>query len=163
METLKTPQAVYIEAASVGDAQAISHLVRGLAPSFTLDPSGQGAEAFMDSISADGILRLMAAPNFVYFKGRVGGELAGVLAVRDNAHLYHLFVHPGYQGRGVARGLWLHARARAEAAGNPGVYTVNSTPGAVPVYEKFGFRAVGLRVETMGMAYVPMRLDILAA
>jgi GNAT superfamily N-acetyltransferase len=154
---------VNIEAASASDAQAISHLVRGLAPSFTLDPSGQGAEAFMDSISADGILRLIAAPNFMYFKGSVEGELAGVLAVRDNAHLYHLFVHPGYQGRGVARGLWLHARARAEAAGNPGVYTVNSTPAAVPVYEKFGFRTIGPRVETLGIAYVPMRLEMLPA
>jgi hypothetical protein len=39
------------------------------------------------------------------------------------------------------------------------VFTVNSTPGAMAVYERFGFRAAGPRVETMGIVFVPMRLE----
>lgn len=55
--------------------------------------------------------------------------------------------------------VWKHARAEAQAAGNPGGFSVNSTPVAVPVYERFGFQAAGPRVEMNGIAYVPMRLE----
>lgn len=41
---------------------------------------------------------------------------------------------------------------------NPGYFTVNSTPYAQPVYERFGFVATGPRVETKGIAFVPMHL-----
>jgi GNAT superfamily N-acetyltransferase len=117
----------------------------------------------MLGIGAEALRGLISAPNFAYFKGLLDGELAGVVAVRDHSHLYHLFVDAKFQGRGVARALWLHARAGAEAAGNPGDFTVNSTPVAVPVYEQLGFRAVGPRVEMKGIAYVPMRLQGRAA
>jgi GNAT superfamily N-acetyltransferase len=154
---------LHIERAVAADAEAISRLIRGLASSFTLDPSGQGADGFMNSISGYALRCNITAPNFVYFKGCAGGTLAGVVAVRDHGHLYHLFVAQDFQGRGWARRLWDFARQQAEVSGNPDFFTVNSTPVAVPVYEKFGFRAVGPRVETMGIAYVPMRLDILPA
>jgi GNAT superfamily N-acetyltransferase len=150
---------LHIERAAPQDAEAIGRLIHGLARAFTLDPAGQGAEAFMRSISAEAIRGFVSAPNFAYFKGLLGGELAGVVALRDASHLYHLFVDAKFQGCGIARAQWAHARAGAEAAGNPGGFTVNSTPVAVPVYERFGFRATGARVEMNGIAYVPMRLQ----
>lgn len=150
---------LHIEIAVPEDAAAISRLIHGLSHAFTLHPSGQGAEAFMRSLSAEAIQGCVSAPNFAYFKGLLDGELAGVVAVRDASHLYHLFVDEKFQGRGVGRALWLHARAVAAAAGHPGRFTVNATPVAVPVYERFGFRAMGPRVEMNGIAYVPMRLE----
>jgi hypothetical protein len=45
-------------------------------------------------------------------------------------------------------------------AGNPGVFTVNSSVVAVPVYERFGFVMAGARVEKNGGRYVPMKLDL---
>jgi ribosomal protein S18 acetylase RimI-like enzyme len=149
---------LHIERAAPADAEAISRLIHGLARAFTLDPAGRGAEAFMRSISAEAIRGFSWAPNFAYFKGLLDGELAGVVALRDHGHLYHLFVDSKFQGCGIARALWLHARLSAEAAGNPGGFTVNSTPVAVPVYERFGFRATGAQVEMNGIAYVPMRV-----
>ena len=152
-----------IERATPADAEAISRLIHGLSRAFTLDPSGQGAEGFLRSISAQAIAGYISAPNFAYFKGLLDGELAGVVAVRDASHLYHLFVDQRFQGRGLARALWAHARADAQAAGNQGWFTVNSTPVAVPVYERFGFRATGPRVEMNGITFVPMRLETRAA
>ena len=84
------------------------------------------------------------------------GSGAGVVAVRDSSHLYHLFVDASFQRRGLSRLLWDHARAVVGEA-NPGYFTVNSTPYAQPVYERFGFVATGPRVETKGIAFVPMR------
>jgi GNAT superfamily N-acetyltransferase len=150
---------LHIERAAPQDAEAISRLIHGLARAFTLDPAGQGAEAFMRSIRAEAIRGFISAPNFAYFKGLLEGELAGVVAVRDHSHLFHLFVDAKFQGCGIARALWAHARTGAETAGNPGRFTVNSTPVAVPVYERFGFQATGPRVEMNGIAYVPMRLQ----
>jgi GNAT superfamily N-acetyltransferase len=149
---------LHIERATPADAEAISRLIHGLSRAFTVAPSGQGAEGFLRSISAGALGGYIAAPNFAYFKGLLDGERAGVVAVRDAGHLYHLFVDQRFQGRGIARALWAHARTCVEAAGNPGRFTVNSTPVAVPVYERFGFRATGPRVEMNGIAYVPMRL-----
>jgi GNAT superfamily N-acetyltransferase len=91
-----------------------------------------------------------------YYKATQGENLAGVVALRDNAHLYHLFVAPAFQGQGLSRMLWEHARGDALSRGNTGAFTVNATPYAVPVYERFGFQATGPRVETKGIAFVPM-------
>ena len=140
------------------DAYAVSQLINGVASYFTLDPQGKGAEAFLQTISPVAIQRYIEAPNFAYFKVIVGAQLAGVVAMRDNTHLYHLFVRPEFQGKGLSRKLWEYVRAVSMAAGNSGCYTVNSTPYAVPVYERFGFKPTGPKVETDGIAFVPMRL-----
>lgn len=146
-----------IRKAVVADAPAISQLMGRVAHFFTLHPDGQGAEAFLQTISADAIAGYLADARFTYFKAMEGGVLAGVVAVRDGSHLYHLFVDPRFQGRGWSRRLWDHART-AVAALNPGYFTVNATPYAAPIYERFGFVATGPRVETKGIAFIPMRL-----
>jgi len=48
-------------------------------------------------------------------------------------------------------------RDEALAHGNTGSFTVNSTPHALPVYARFGFKPTGPRVETIGNAFVPLR------
>jgi hypothetical protein len=58
----------------------------------------------------------------------------------------------------LARQLWQLARAQALRAGNPGRFTVNSSPGAVPVYERFCFVASGSMVSQHGVLFQPMVL-----
>lgn len=145
-----------ISKATVEDATAISRLIGSVVQFFTLQPDGAGAEEFLKTISADALAKCLANPRFSYFKGLEGGALAGVVAVRDGSHLYHLFVDASFQRRGLSHQLWDHARAAVREA-NPGYFTVNSTPYAQPVYERFGFVATGPRVETKGIAFVPMR------
>lgn len=150
---------IEIHRAEVGDAAAISELILGLAHSFTLRPDGAGAEVFLSTVQPAAIAGYIAAQNFMYFKAESDGKLAGIAAIRDTTHLYHLFVAPEFQKRGLARVLWEHASAAARAAGNAGGFTVFSTPSAVPVYERFGFRATGTRIEKDGIAFVPMRTE----
>jgi GNAT superfamily N-acetyltransferase len=148
-----------IRPATPNDSLAISALIRSMVHRFTLHPEGIGAEDFLKTISPQGIEGCITAPNFLYLAGFIEGELAGVMAIRDNDHLYHLFVAPLFQRRGIAKALWNFARSQAIQRGNPGEFTVNSTPFAVPVYESFGFAATGHRVEAMGIAFVPMKLS----
>ena len=147
-----------IRRATPADAEAISALILGVSGYFTLHPDGVGAEEFLETISPDAIRGYLTSPDFAYRVAEDEGGLGGVVAVRENRHLYHLFVAPSGHRRGLARRLWTGAMEAALRAGNPGEFTVNSTPYAVPVYERFGFVPTGPRVETKGIAFVPMRL-----
>lgn len=147
-----------IRLATPADAEAISALILSVSRYFTLHPDGAGAEEFLATLSPDAIHGYLSSPDFVYRVAEDEGGLAGVVAVRENRHLYHLFVAPAGHRRGLARRLWTEAMEAALHAGNPGEFTVNSSLYALPVYERFGFVATGPRVETMGIAFVPMRL-----
>ncbi|HEX9880383.1 MAG TPA: GNAT family N-acetyltransferase [Candidatus Binatia bacterium] len=149
-----------IRKALPSDAAQISALISGLAHYFTLEPGGKGAGQFLASVSVGAIARYISSPAFNYLAAFVGDRLAGVVAVREGRHLFHLFVAPEFHRRGIARTLWRRARADALSERSPGVFTVNSTPFAVPVYERFGFRATGSRTEANGIAFVPMELEL---
>ncbi|MGY0194131.1 GNAT family N-acetyltransferase [Leptothrix sp. BB-4] len=145
-----------IRKAVPADVDAISALVAGLAHHFLLDPAGQGAERFLESVSPEAIRGHVTAPNFLYLVAVDQSRIVGAASLRDGRHLFHLFVATSHQRQGIARALWNTLRSDAPAGIE--AYTVNSSPGAVPVYEGFGFVATGPRTERNGIAYVPMRL-----
>ena len=147
-----------IEPASIGDAQRISEMIQSLSPPFFLSPGGAGAESFLASISQAAIERYISADNFSYFVAEADGELVGVVAMRDQGHLYHLFVAQRFQGQGFARELWRFIKVHAIQRGHFGKFTVNSSLNAIPVYEAFGFNATGPKVEMNGVAFQPMQL-----
>jgi GNAT superfamily N-acetyltransferase len=148
-----------IKKAVKDNAKAISELILSVASYFTLYPDGKGAERFLASMSEDAIQGYIESPSFSYFVCCVGRELAGVVAVREKSHLFHLFVLPKYQKSGISRLLWQHLLANVFEPNGIALITVNSTPYAVPVYEKFGFNVVGDRVERDGISFVPMRFE----
>ncbi len=148
-----------IRPATSADARRISELIHALSGPFTVSPTGEGAALFFASITEQAIRSYILADNFSYLVAEAGNELAGVVAMRDNSHLYHLFVAPAFQGQGLGRRLWVTVREAAVAAGEAGHFTVNSSLNAVPVYGRFGFTPSGPKVETHGIAFLPMRLD----
>jgi GNAT superfamily N-acetyltransferase len=140
-----TPRNLRIRSATAGDAPAISQLIASVMPALAQEKD---------------VAQWVTDPAYKYLAGWVGDTLAGVVALRDNTHVFHLFVHPTMQRRGLGRKLWLHAKAYAVAAGNRSGLSVNAVPASVPVYEKFGFVATGEQLETNGMACVPMHLSL---
>ena len=80
----------------------------------------------------------------------------GVVEVRDNQHLYHLFVDEPYQRQGIARALWETAKQASIDAGGTGQFTVNSSRFAVDVYKRLGFIEASPPVEKDGVVFVPM-------
>jgi GNAT superfamily N-acetyltransferase len=101
---------------------------------------------------------MLARTDVGYLVAETSSEalLAGAAGMSDDGALLHLFVAPAYQRQGLGRRLWELLRDRVLRAGNPGVFRVNSSVGAVPIYQRFGFRVNGARVERHGGAYVPM-------
>ena len=148
-----------IRKASASDAPQISELIRGVAHYFSLDASGEVPAWFLATITPSAIAGYIGNPSFNYLVGFADPALAGVVAVRDGAHIHHLFVASEFHHGGVAAALWRRAKADALASGNRGGFSVRSSEFAVPVYERFGFRVTGPREEQEGIAFVPMRLE----
>jgi GNAT superfamily N-acetyltransferase len=146
-----------IRPATPADGPAIGALILDLLPFLTLHPQGLGAEKFIASIGAAAQQRYLGQPNFRYHVVSSHDGLLGVVALRDNAHLFHLFVRQALHGRGLGRQLWELARDEAIALGNPGSFTVNASDHAAPMYRKLGFEPAAPRVEHDGIAYLPMR------
>src|SRR5690606_40652166 len=85
---------------------------------------------------------------FDYHVAEVAGEIVGVVGMRDGSHVYHLFVAEEHQGRGLGRALWEHAKAECLRRGRPAAFTVNSSRGAVPIYERFGLDRKSTRLNS---------------
>jgi GNAT superfamily N-acetyltransferase len=160
-----SPAAVTFREASPDDAEAISALIVSLADRFLADPDDRAAaEPFFAAHGPEALRRTLSDDRFRYRVAEAGAdeedrEVVGVVGVRDGSHLLHLFVAERHHRRGIAGRLWALAKAETLAAGNPGRFTVNSSLGALPVYERFGFVVAGEEVRKDGVAFVPMVLD----
>lgn len=145
--------------ALVADAPAIVALIDDLMPFLTLHPDGTGAEKFIAHCRLPAIENYLSQEKYRYQIAHLGGQLAGVVAMRDNTHLFHLFVPRALHRRGIALYLWQAARDASIARGNTTGFTVNSSVYALPFYESLGFVATAPKVEADGIAYVPMRRE----
>ncbi|MFZ6657903.1 GNAT family N-acetyltransferase [Undibacterium sp. TJN19] len=141
------------------DAENVSALIALFAGDFIVNPDGSGAEQFLHSVSAQAEAGYIADPRYHFILAFAGEQLAGLIAMRDLAHLFHLFVHPDFQGRGLATELWRRAHLHAVEHGHGNAHTVNSSLNAIPVYERFGFTANGEVTVMHGISFLPMRLQ----
>jgi GNAT superfamily N-acetyltransferase len=149
---------VQIHPATLTDAARISELILHMQDLLTIEPNGVGAEEFLQSLRPEAIASYITSPNFNYLIGTNDDKLVGLVAVRDNQHLYHLFVSSAEHGKGYGKQLWNAAKAQSIARGNIGEFTVNSSLNAIAVYQSFGFVAVAGKEEKHGIAYIPMCL-----
>lgn len=140
------------------DISRVAGLFRALAEEFIVHDSAPDAAArFVRENNEEGLRGFIEA-GVVYHVAEIDGVIAGFIAVRDKRHLFHLFVDKAYHRRGIARSLWEVARQAALDAGNEGVFTVNSSNYAIPVYEHFGFVRTAPTQESKGLRYNPMQL-----
>lgn len=146
--------------ALVADAPAIVALIDDLMPFLTLHPDGAGAEKFIEHCRQPAIEGYLSQSRYAYQLAHIDGELAGVVAMRDNTHLFHMFVPRALHRRGMARRLWQAARDASIAAGNTTGFTVNASLHALPLYARLGFVATGPKVEMDGIAFVPMYMAL---
>jgi hypothetical protein len=110
-----------IRTGSPSDAEAIARLIASFQSELTDDPSGAGAEAYLASVSAQAEREYLASPRYRYLLAYAGPQLAGLIAIRDGSHLFHLFVERAQQrqgprsrlmGAGIARlGLFRESRS----------------------------------------------------
>jgi GNAT superfamily N-acetyltransferase len=141
------------------DIPAVASLFQASAREFFIDPSNPHALDWFFAENDEEAFRRYVAKGCSYHVAYAGETLAGFVAVRDATHLFHLFVDKRWHRQGVARRLWDVARAAAQAGSNPGYFTVNSSPNALPVYEQWGFVAASPQQCVKGLRFTPMRLE----
>ncbi|MEH6444374.1 MAG: GNAT family N-acetyltransferase [Oceanospirillaceae bacterium] len=130
-------------------------VIKHIAPSC----SDTGTQILLNSMDVNSI-KSYIDQGYQYHVAEVNNEIVGVVAVKDNSHLYHLFVDDLYQGKGFAKQLWQHAKSQCIKQGNNGTFTVNSALNAVQVYKKWGFIPYMDVRERGGIKDLPMRLEI---
>ncbi len=140
------------------EAGAVAALVqasfaRFVAPEF----DALGIENFCRFATANQIA-LRQTHGFKTLIAEQDGQICGMAQFRPPAHVLMLFVESRYHGRGIARRLLDEGVAHL-CAQNPSVQmiTVNSSPHAVPAYERLGFAATGPMSNDGGILSVPMR------
>ncbi len=119
-----------------------------------------GVNKYLASVSEDAERQYLDSPRYAYLIAELEGRMAGFIAMRDNKHLFHLFVAAAHQRTGIARALWEQARQLSLRAGPIAEFTVNSSLNAVPVYRSFGFVPAGVVMQVHGIAFLPMRLTL---
>jgi ribosomal protein S18 acetylase RimI-like enzyme len=120
------------------DVPAVARLLETLArKSITCEFSPSAQEKFLLS-NNEASIRGFIGSGFRYWVAEKDKSIVGFVGIRDNSHLYHLFVSESEQRQGLARKLWHVAMAACREAGNTGRFTVNSSNNAVPVYESLG-------------------------
>ncbi|MEI8571494.1 GNAT family N-acetyltransferase [Methylomonas sp. LW13] len=155
---MTTNSPLIIRTALATDAECVSQLIGSVANRCTISPTGDGAELFYSSISPQAIDCYIADANILYLVGLLNGKLAGVVAVRDARHLFHLFVAPDCQYQGIGTALALRAITLSLAACPSETFTVNAALSSVPFYARLGFQPLGPKIEDKGVAFVPMQL-----
>ncbi len=142
------------------DASAISVLavkltVKYIAPEFP----DVAAKALVQSMSSEMIARNIEN-DCVYHLAVHEDEVIGLIGVKSNTHLYHLFVGDSHQRKGIAKQLWEVAKNHCFESGNKERITVNASLYAKAVYEKLGFVTASGLQERNGVTTVAMEYEI---
>ena len=151
---------VRIRSGALADAPRISEFVCELSREFITPEFPVAAQhRFLQDHSEEKVKERLAG-DFRFYVAEDDGRIAGVAAVRANAHLYYLFVGKRHQRAGLARRLLRQVVEESLALGNPGKFTVNASNHAVPAYEKLGFQRTEPTKNSDGVLYNPMELVV---
>ena len=142
-----------------GEEQAVLALVmRGFDEVVRPDFSDEGVSEFTRAASAF-VLEHPAGHRITIAER--DGRLVGMIDLRDSCHICLLFVEAGERGQSVGRALLETAiEHRSSPEPTPSAITVNSSPWAVPVYERLGFVSTGPEIERNGIRAVPMAMQL---
>lgn len=141
------------------DIPAVAKLMRALSDEFIVhECTVESASSFARENDENGIRSFVGA-GMAYSVADMDGKIAGFIAIRENKHVFHMFVDKAFHRQGIAKALWQVAREAALDAGNPGVFTVNASNYAMPVYEAMGFVRTASRQCKNGIQYNPMQID----
>jgi ribosomal protein S18 acetylase RimI-like enzyme len=117
--------------------------------------SPQGIETFAKGATAQALAGRMEGDNLVLVCV-VGGDITGLIELKEGRHVAMLFVAPGCQRRGIGMRLMNAALKHAKE----GVVTVRASLSSVRAYERYGFVLAGEIGEFAGLVYQPMEKQL---
>lgn len=115
------------------------------------DYSKEGVAHFLTYLDEELEMEL-AANQVQVWCGKDAQQIVGLLAVRLPAHVALLFVDEAYHRQGIAKQLFQEMLSELM----PEQVTVNSSPYAVPIYERLGFQIEGNEKTVSGIRFQSM-------
>lgn len=113
--------------------------------------SDEGIQSFSHLIENDDIVASLE-----FWGSYENGELRGVIATKENRkHICFFFVKSKYHRHGIGKKLWENILNNS----NHPIYTVNSSPYAVPFYHKLGFIDMDREQLADGIRFTPMKFE----
>lgn len=139
------------------DARAIGVLARRVTRRWILpEQPADAAAPLLAGMSAQAIRRKIRDGQRFHL-AFVGEALAGVAAIREDSHVFQLFVGTRHQGQGIARKLWQRVLKDSIRRAGTRYFTLNAAVGAVPVYLRLGFEPnASAKVPPSKLVTVPM-------
>ena len=142
------------------DSQRISELISRNAQSLLQDDfENDGLEFFLNTVNHRAIKDYMEQ-GFSYLVAQSDKKIVGVIAMKDYSHMFHLFVDKAFHNKGIAKSLWKAIFDHSVKNGNSGVFTLNSTSYALPVYQRWGFSTTDEQQSRHGIRYTPMKFVV---
>lgn len=120
------------------------------------DYTEKGIVTFKSFIAYDSIQRRVSEEKLILWGCFKAQELTGVIAISDGKHISLLFVKKEYQRQGIARRLFQTAVDYCRSQTIYRQITVNSSPYAVGVYHRLGFRDMNEEQTIDGIKFTPM-------
>ena len=114
------------------DAPAVARLARRVVRRWIVPEQPRVAVIALEESLRTSVIREKIVTGQRFHLAFVDGALAGVAAVRNDSHVFQLFVGTRYQGQGIARKLWERLRGDCVRRAGTRVFTLNAAPGAVP-------------------------------
>ena len=151
-----------IRLAREADARAIGVLVRRVTRQDVLpDQSAKAARHLMETMSARNE-RARIRDGKRYHVAEIGGRIVGVVATRDDSHVFRLFVSRRWRGLGIARRLLDRAVGDCRRRSGTRAITLNASAFAVGAYRRLGFVPKGRLIARgpAGVVAMPMVLAL---
>jgi GNAT superfamily N-acetyltransferase len=145
-----------------GEEEDVSQLVEEVFDSLVApDLVAEGVEEFKRHITPEVLRGKVADENTFILTAKDGRDIVGVIAIKENRHIFLFFVREDLQGMGIAKELFSLAlwRCRRDNPGLAGI-TVNSSPYAVPIYKRLGFVPTEPEKVINGVRHTPMLYKI---
>jgi predicted GNAT family N-acyltransferase len=155
-----SPTVTYQEMQS-GEEVAVSELVMKVFNEFVAPGySVEGINTFKNYAIPSCILQRQVGGNLI-LTAKDAEQIVGIIEIRDIYHISLLFVEKSYHQQGIAKQLINKALIKCKATNPPlHKFTVNSSPYAVLIYKKIGFKSTAPEQVKNGIRYVPMTLNL---
>lgn len=142
---------------SDGEEKDVCHLVHSsFDHSVAAEYKKKGRRNFMKYADPEEMARRVQADHFILLALK-DSDIVGMIEMRNHCHVSLLFIDSAFQGMGVGGELLGRALEFCRTA-DPHLkaVTVNSSPNALPAYERMGFKATGSEQDIGGVRSVPM-------
>ena len=142
-----------------GDEHKVCDLVLRVFDSFVA-PSycEEGINEFKSNITVEKLKKRSEENHFILL-ARHADKIVGMIDIRENHHISLFFVDIAFQNKKIGKTLFRKAVTLCRGRGSElNQISVNSSPYAVPIYEKMGFRKTDDEQIKNGMRFFPMSL-----